>query len=176
MRKFFISLTCVLLSAVTCFAGCSCALDADLVFNSDFLGEKTEVSSNYYEQMSYTVKYNDSYGDYSKNEGLNNRQSSFSFGEGSYVSTLEAFPSLDIALNSKGYPSVETDIDEIIPSNAQTVFCLTTEFKMPVTYIDCYFPDDLEYANTRDFNDTIESKVFFCSSSLSFAPIYSTVS
>lgn len=175
MRKFFISFTCVLLSAVTCFAGCSCALDADLVFNSDFLGKKTEVSSNYYEQMTYTVKYNESYGDYSKNESLNNGQSSFSFGEGSYVSTLETFPSLDIALNSKNCSDVETDIDEIIPSNAQTVFCLTTEFKMPVTYIDCCFPDDLENLSTREFSDTIESKVFFCSSSLSFAPIYSKV-
>lgn len=159
MRKFIITLICTFTALIVCLAGCSCSEKQTLNFNSDFYNAntKSDPPAGYKETLTYKVEYSENYSEgISKSEHLNTV--GFKFYDGVYVSTLETLSALPEGITS--------DIVADLPSNAKTVYKLTTKLSITCEYSGCA-------SGNGKHNDIIESVVYFCSSSFSYAPIYS---
>ena len=161
MRKFIIALICVITMLTACLAGCSCVGTQPLSFNCKFFGENavTDPSLGYKETLTYNVEYLEKRSDLDGKSSLLN-DVNFTFTNGIYVSTLEMATSLPDGITS--------DITIDLPSDASTLYKLTTKLSITSTY------SGLDEGN-GEYQDFIESTVYFCSFRLSYAPIYSIV-
>ncbi len=171
MRKFTLSVISVLLALTVTLAGCSCNAKSELSFKSAYLGENVivEPSSGYRETLTYKVAYADSYlSEFAISERLKKNidegKYGFTFGDGVYTAVLET-----VSAASLTGEAAESDLIDNLPSEAKTLYKLTTDLTLPVTYANCSYD-----GNTDDyaFTDNIKSTVYFCSYKFSFAPIY----
>lgn len=159
MRKFFITLICTFIALIICLSGCSCNEKQALSFNSAFYNAttKSDPPAGYKETLTYKVNYAEKYSSgISKSEHLNSI--GFNFSDGVYVSTLETLTTLP--------EGIESDIVNDLPNNAKTIYKLTTKLNINCSYSGCASGDG-------EHKDVVESTVYFCSSSFSYAPIYS---
>lgn len=160
MRKFILAMLSAVIMITACLSGCSCIGSSPISFNANFYDKDTVVDppAGYKETLTYNVVFTDKISeDQSKSPLLNN--ANYSFSEGVYVSTLETVTSV---------PNVTSDIIDGLPSDAKTLYKLTTKLSIKSTYSG-FNEGDGEYL------DTVEGVVYFCSYRLSFAPIYSFV-
>ncbi|MBR1983993.1 MAG: hypothetical protein IKA12_04840 [Clostridia bacterium] len=161
MRKLFIAIISAITMLTACFAGCSCIGSSPISFNSNFYGSEASLDppAGYKETLTYNVVYKEKISEeLCKSPFLNNVN--YSFSDGVYVSTLETVTSLP--------ESITSDIIEGLPSDAKTLYKLTTKLSILSTYVGLD-------QGSGEYLDTIESTVYFCSYRLSFAPIYSTI-
>lgn len=171
MRKFTISVISVLLALTVTLAGCSCNAKSELTFKSAFLGENVTVepSSGYRETLTYTVKYAESYlsefaiSDRLK-KNIDDGKYGFTFGEGTYRTVLET-----VSATALTGAAAESDVLSVLPSEAKTLYKLTTELTLPVTYTNCSYNGT---TGEHSFTDSITSTAYFCSYKFSLAPIY----
>ena len=171
MRKFTLSVISVLLALTVTLAGCSCNAKSELSFKSAYLGENVTVepSSGYRETLTYKVAYADSYlSEFTVSERLkryiDEGKYGFTFGEGTYRTVLET-----VSAASLTGEAAESDLIDNLPSEAKTLYKLTTDLTLPVTYTNCSFDGS---TGDHSFTDNITSTVYFCSYKFSFAPIY----
>ena len=160
MKKFIIAFISVITILTACLSGCSCAGNQPLNFNSKFYGENavSDPPNGYKETLTYDVTYKEKLSDLDgKSALLNDINLDFT---GTYISTLEMSTSLPEGISS--------DITLNLPSDASTFYKLTTKLNVKSTYSGLTDGDG-------EYEDTIESTVYFCSFRLSYAPIYSVI-
>lgn len=161
MRKLIIAIISVITVLTACLSGCSCVGNPPITFNSKFYGKDAVVDppAGYKETLTYTVNYTEKIsGENGKSPLLNDVN--YSFSDGVYVSTLETVTALPDGITS--------DIIDGLPTDAKTLYKLTTKLSIKSTYQGLDEGDG-------EYQDFIESTVYFCSFRLSYAPIYSIV-
>lgn len=161
MRKSIIALILAIFTLTTLLGGCSCAGDVPIDFNNKFYGENVSIDppAGYKETLTYKVTFSEKHPEgIGKSPLLQN--ASYDFKDGLYVSTLETVTSLP--------DGIQTDILDDLPSDAKTLYKLTTKLSITSCYQGLIDGD-------KEYQDFIESTVYFCSYRLSYAPIYSNV-
>ena len=127
MRKSIIALLFAILMLTTLFGGCSCIGESPITFNNKFYGadQTLDPPAGYKETLTYKVTYSEQHPEgIGKSPLLQN--SSFEFKDGLYVSTLETVTTLP--------ETIETDITDDLPSDAKTLYKLTTKLSITSCY------------------------------------------
>lgn len=154
-RKFTVLL--LFLVSIFLFSGCSCAGETLLSFSNAFSDEKS-IQPGYKQILTYKIDYQEKNEYFEKSSTLTDEFLSVSYGEGKYVQTIEVLSALPTLPDDR-----VSDISEKL--SGKSVFRLTTEFTMPVSYT--------LNGTTQEKVDYIKSQVYFCPQELSFAPIFS---
>ncbi|MBO5714244.1 MAG: hypothetical protein J6R83_02345, partial [Clostridia bacterium] len=161
MRKSIIALILAILMVTALLGGCSCIGESPINFNNKFYGADIsgDPPAGYKETLTYKVTYSAQHP-----EGIGRspflQNASFDFKDGLYVSTLETVTTLPYGIQS--------DIIDNLPVDAKTLYKLTTKLSITSCYQGLTDGD-------KEYQDFIESTVYFCSYRLSYAPIYSFV-
>ena len=161
MKKIFIPLVCLALAFVTFASGCGCSGASPLTFTNGFYSSSTNanVPNTYSETLVYKVSY------------INNDQNYPSLTMpsdlakkvtpnyvGTYTTTLRKVP----------YTGPQSDIYGQDKVYNGLVYRLTSSLNILATY-------NVEGEDQpRIYNDYINTSVYFCPQTLSFAPIYAT--
>ena len=160
MKKRFFAFLKIFILSVFCLcslSACSCTEPQAIVFNENFIkGFGSSLPTEFKEELIYTVKYKDDMYGYNISNAISS--SDFSFKEGSYKTTLTRLSVVpDEIKDNEIYKGL---------SSTDKIYSFKTSFSIPVTYFG-------GTENAKDYTDTIESVVYFCSQGMSFAPIYS---
>ncbi len=167
MKKRIFSIIALALVCVFTLSACDgCTNLQPINFTNAFNGgsglKEENPVSGYQETLTYDVSYDKSHEGYAINNGLSsNEDVKFKFENGKYVSTLTVLSSF-----SEAPIPLESDIISNLQDNQKQAYHLHTEFSIDVTY---EITGRELYSNT----DTIVSDVYFCDSTLSYAPVYS---
>ena len=159
MKKRFIVFLSLLLALIVSVSGCSCVSEQPLSFTNAFAGENSgsDPVAGYKETLKYSVTYTDKYEtDFAKSSELNGI--SYIFSDGVYTSILETVTAVP--------EGVTSDILQDLPSDAKTIYKLTTELNIKAKYENCI-------SGNGEYSDVVKNEVYFCSYRLSYAPIYS---
>ena len=159
MRKFIIAIISAITLLTACLTGCSCVGNSPISFNANFYGAESSIDppAGFRETLCYNVVYKEKLSEEQGKSPLLNGVS-YTFSDGIYVSTLETVTSLPDGITS--------DIVADLPSDAKTLYKLTTNLSIKSTY------QGLDEGN-GEYLDTIKTTAYFCSYRLSYAPIYS---
>ena len=166
-KRIFSIIALALVCAFTLSACDGCTNLQPINFTNAFNGgsglKEENPVSGYQETLTYDVSYAKSHEGYAINSALNsNEDVKFTFEKGKYVSTLTVYSSFNEVLGGQ----LESDILSSLEDNQKQAYHLHTEFSVDVTY-------EITGRELYSTTDTIVSDVYFCDSTLSYAPVYS---
>ncbi len=166
MKKRIFSIIALALVCVFSLSACDgCFNLPELVFNNAFNGgsglREEDPQSGYSETLTYDVQYNETAEGIAIDSGLKeDKNLSFVFSEGKYVSTLNVLKSF-----SDAPIKIESDVVDSLLDNETQAYHLHTEFSIKVNY--------QIGEKIYDHTDTIVSDSYFCEVSMAFTPVYS---
>ncbi len=155
MKRKFTAILLFLIS-IFVFSGCSCTGETVLSFSSAF-SDGNNVQPGYTQTLTYKVNYQEKNDFYQKSSSINADYLSFTYGEGTYVQTLEVLSSLP-ALEDGKTSDISTKL------SGKSVYSFKTMLTLPLSYT--------KGGVTTEKIDYIYSEILFCPQELSFAPIY----
>ncbi len=173
MKKRLFSLVLSLILIFSCFSLVGCSGGSELIFNGATFNSTDAIDppASYTEKLTYSVNAQK---DYNGNYGLGNisiDEKVFwcEYSNGSYISTLTVYGDV----GNIPFTEEQADVKEfiknsqlLVKNDGRRIYHLRTEFSIDVNY-------KINNGENKQNHDTIVSDVYFCSASLSYAPIYS---
>ena len=165
-KRIFKFITLFLALCMTLFAS-ACDSDNTLLFNNNFLGNAAsgEAPTGYKETLTYNVELKPEQNSLSVNPSFKEHGIEYNF-NGTY--TMEF---------SSGIEQLPSGVESSVTSQYQSqLYCLKTKLELTAWYkIDGTYADGgVDKDGGKEYQDVIETTVFFLPAGYAFAPIYST--